>query len=63
MTATKHITIWCDFNECVEWTDHGKPTAQETRILAKGEGWTRRRVGMSYEDLCENHSRVTEDVR
>ncbi len=59
MTATKHITIWCDFTDCVEWIDHGESTVEETRRLARLEGWVRRRVGMGYQDLCRKHRETT----
>ena len=57
MTASKHWTIWCDYPECPAWTDHGSSTAENTRRLAKKEGWT---VGLyGGRDLCPRHDRLT----
>lgn len=69
MTATRHVTIWCDYigphpsdhpsfapaadERCVEWTDHGMSTAKGTRRTVAGEGW-RHRDGR---DLCPRHAR------
>lgn len=56
MSATKHVTLWCDAEGCEEWIDHGQPTAEVTRALSKPLGWRRVREGMGWSDYCPEHS-------
>lgn len=41
MSASKHVTLWCDADWCNNWTDHGRSSITETRQLAQLEGWVR----------------------
>lgn len=40
MSASRHVTIWCDTDDCQQWTDHGQSRVADTRRLARAEGWT-----------------------
>lgn len=61
MSATKAVTPWCDWHECMAWVDFGTGSTVETRSKASiqdGWGWpwdynddgSRQRV-----DLCPEH--------
>jgi hypothetical protein len=39
MTATRHVTLWCDVPGCPVWFDNGDPTTKGTRQIARREGW------------------------
>ena len=77
MTATRHVTLWCDgvgwrnvnppsvlgMTEdeavnwrCVEWIDHGLPTAALTRRESKPLGWVHR----NGKDYCPDHAALEE---
>jgi hypothetical protein len=60
VSATTHVTIWCDCDDCSRWTDHGRRTATETRRLARNLGWVRK-SGQDF--CCQEHSegRLTSD--
>lgn len=59
MTATRHVTIWCDAGWCSKWTDHGERTITETRRLAKMEGW----IFTGTADYCCAHHALGERTR
>lgn len=44
---------------CVIWTDHGRSGVEETRALARAEGW----VYVEAKDLCPEHARMDPDGR
>ena len=48
MSASRHVTLWCDFGDCAAWTDHGERDLRATRRLARAEGWLYR----DGEDFC-----------
>ncbi len=55
MTATKHITLWCDGTPrgqpCTEWADFGLPSVSATRTRARAIGWIARGK-LDYRAAC-----------
>ena len=60
MSATSHITLWCDGGpadaKCFYWADWGEPEIRETRAQARGAGWTYVLVRGRRRDLCPYHT-------
>lgn len=48
MTASKHVTLWCDDDVCMAWTDFGDRRVEETRRKARLHGWVR----VDGKDFC-----------
>lgn len=56
MTASRHVTIWCDGEDaqgrCWEWTGGDQPRALNARRDARQNGWVYR----DGRDLCPLHA-------
>lgn len=52
MSVTKETTIWCDADECVEWTQQNTGSVAEARRLAARSGWVQR----GGKDFCRGHA-------
>jgi hypothetical protein len=62
MSASKHVTIWCDHVPCDGWHDAGEATVTHARDKAKADGWrvnapdSRRPPGNNQRlDFCPDH--------
>lgn len=55
MSATRTITIRCDNEGCVNW-EYGassrRATVDDARMFLIRKGWSRKKVGGKYLDLC-----------
>jgi hypothetical protein len=55
MSATRQITLWCDYPGCVEWIELNETLLVEARKKARGYGWRR----TARKDLCPEHRNET----
>lgn len=61
MSIVQTSDVFCDVKRCPQWA-HGCSTthgAADARRLAKRNGWTRRKVGDRWADLCPDHRDAT----
>ena len=65
MSASKHVTLWCDFAECNAWTDHGDREVRATRRMARSEGWVYRGGGdfccLDHAEGRRTHDQILQD--
>jgi hypothetical protein len=59
MSLTREITLWCDTEDCVEWTtlndyESGGGKAGMARLAARGRGWQHT---VADGDLCPKHAK------
>ena len=48
-------TLWCDDDDCTEWTAQGSYSKREAVRDARAEGWERVRSDGRLVDLCPLH--------
>jgi hypothetical protein len=53
MTATTHVTLWCDNPDCQCWIDFGERSFYLTRQRAKETGWVFTR---NADYCCKEHA-------
>jgi hypothetical protein len=57
MSISKQMTIFCDGCGCAKWEQITCSKATTIRKYVKKRGWTHKKHGGVWEDLCEDCSR------